>query len=85
MAKHQSINQSIKTVVCEQPNFRKENTIVQLCHLKKAQFGGHFREEMDDYVKYSTRSKRIWLFKGHLQEPSTVNLDENQTKQGFNW
>ena len=32
---------------------------------------------MDGYIKCSTKSKRIWLFKGPLGEPSAVNVEGN--------
>ena len=82
----QKWKQKQKMVLYEQPSFRKKST-GQLCHIKEAYMRDYSRGEMDNYVKCSNRSKRTWFFKGHtdLWEPSTVDVDGNETKQGLNW
>lgn len=37
---------------------RWKKSIGQLCHIKEAYIRDHFREEMNNYVKCNTRSKR---------------------------
>lgn len=63
-------------MVCEQPTLQRKDFSATVPFPKKAHLGRKYRGEMDDYIKCSTKSKRIWLFKGPSESlPQSMWVD----------